>query len=46
MQTKKEIEEMREMMASEHNICVFGRGSKIDLLRSFLKKGLSGYNVF
>ena len=34
------------MVQAGHNICVFGRGSKIELLKSIHSKLLNEYNVF
>lgn len=34
------------MVQAGHNICVFGRGSKIDLLKDIHKKLLTSYNTF
>lgn len=33
-------------MQAGHNVCVFGRGSKIELLRTVQKKVLSQYHTF
>ena len=45
-EAKKEIEELKEMIISGHNVCVFGRGSKIDLLRGLHKKYLGAFHTF
>jgi hypothetical protein len=34
------------MAQAGHNVCVFGRGSKIDLLKTVQKKVLSQYHTF
>ena len=34
------------MLIAGHNVCVFGRGSKIDLLKTNYKKYLSGLHAF
>lgn len=45
-QTQQEIKELQEMVQAGHNVCVFGRGSKIELLRTIQKKVLSQYHTF
>jgi hypothetical protein len=34
------------MVQVGHNVCVFGRGSKIELLKDVHKKVVSGYHTF
>ena len=37
---------MHEMVQAGHNICVVGRGSKIDMLKDIHKKLLTSYHTF
>lgn len=43
---QQEIKEMHEMVQAGHNVCVFGRGSKIELLKMVHSKSLADYHTF
>jgi UDP-N-acetylglucosamine 2-epimerase len=44
--TEQETKELEQMVQAGHNVCIFGRGSKIDLLKGLHKKYLAGHHVF